>query len=266
MEEPKKYLAFCLDPVHVGTGGYRLGLVDMSIVREPATGIPKVPGTSLAGVIRAYAEQAKEDDESLPEIDVVFGTAEGEQGRQGMVRFHDMQIFLFPVNSLHGTVWVSTAYRLIDWVNIKGPMDENKAIPLVGFNNKKLLQLGWLLLETEEVSASLPLPSNLSFVKKVAIVSDKLFYHLVNDHLEVRTSVKISRDTGAAEEGALFTYEAIPRGTILRFEVTIDRRRGTDIKDVEVNRLLQKAFIGLKILGIGGMGTRGFGRVEILNE
>jgi len=275
MDEPKKYLALCLDPVHVGTGGYRLGRVDMSIVREPATGIPKIPGTSLAGAIRAYAERAKEENASLPDIDAVFGTAEGEQGRQGMVRFFDMQVALFPVNSHVGTVWVTTAERLSDYIGPfssdaknnwpRGPLDEDKIIPVKGLKGGKPVQLGWLLLETDS-DAEVSLPEALSFVKKAAMVSDKMFYHLVNDHLEVRTSVKISRETGAAEGGALFTYEAIPRGTVLGLEVAIDARRGGGVKVKDVQRLIQKAFGGLKLLGIGGMGTRGFGRLGVLTS
>ncbi len=49
MDELTKYLALCLDPVHIGTGGYRLGRVDMSIVREPATGIAENSGNILGG-------------------------------------------------------------------------------------------------------------------------------------------------------------------------------------------------------------------------
>jgi CRISPR/Cas system CMR subunit Cmr4 (Cas7 group RAMP superfamily) len=42
----QRYLLMTTDPVHIGTGGYRLGRVDNSIVREPGTRIPKIPGTS----------------------------------------------------------------------------------------------------------------------------------------------------------------------------------------------------------------------------
>lgn len=278
MNEPKKYLALSLDPVHIGTGGYRLGRVDMSIVREPATGVPKVPGTSLAGAVRAYAEQAREEDKNLPDIDTVFGTAEVAKGKQGMVRFFDMQVILFPVSSHLGTVWVSTAERLSVWTGLlfdgegnecpKGPANEDKVIPLKGLEGGKPVHLGWLLLEAEAQSprTDAKLDRVLSFVKKVAVVSDKMFYHLVNDHLEVRTSVRIDRKTGAAEGGALFTYEAIPRGTVLGFEVAIDERRGGGIDVEEVNKLLGKAFNALKLLGIGGMGTRGFGRLEVLSN
>jgi len=55
LPETLRYFAIALDPIHVGTGGMRLGRVDMSIVREPGTNLPKIPGTSLAGACRTYA-------------------------------------------------------------------------------------------------------------------------------------------------------------------------------------------------------------------
>jgi len=279
MNQPTRHLALCLDPVHVGTGGYRLGRVDMSIVRDPATGIPKIPGTSLAGAVRAYAELAKAEDDSLPDVNEVFGTAEGDQGKQGMLRFYDAEIVLFPVSSHLGTVWVSTAERLREWLKgvadgggqlsvPSGLQDENKVLALKGLDEGKPVHLGWLLLETEAVlgtTATLQLPDHLTFVKRLVLVSDKLFYHLVNDHLEVRTSVAIDDETGAAKGGFLFTYEAIPRGTVIGFEVAIDSRRGGTTTEEQALQLLGKAFATLKLLGVGGMGTRGFGRIEVLN-
>ncbi|MGH2581700.1 MAG: RAMP superfamily CRISPR-associated protein [Blastocatellia bacterium] len=46
-----RYLLMTLDPTHIGAGGYRLGRVDNSIIREPGTNLPKIPGTSLSGAI-----------------------------------------------------------------------------------------------------------------------------------------------------------------------------------------------------------------------
>ena len=160
MNDLTKYLALCLDPVHIGTGGYRLGRVDMSILREPATGIPKIPGTSLAGVVRPYAKLAKADDDDLPDINEVFGTAEGDQGRQGMLRFYDADVVLFPVSSHLGTVWISTTERLMGWLSDasskeeklivpNGLQDENKVFALKGLDGSKPIHLGWLLLRTE---------------------------------------------------------------------------------------------------------------------
>jgi len=280
MNESIKYLALCLDPVHVGTGGYSLGRVDMSIVREPATGIPKIPGTSLAGVIRAYAELAKSEDASLPDIIELFGTAEGDQGRQGMLRFYDAEIALFPVSSSLGTVWVSTIDRIRRWLHdflteeegLPLPdslQDENKVLVLNGLDSAMPVQLGWLLLEAEpvhETSTKVQLPGGLGFVRRLVLVSDKLFHHSVNDHLEVRTSVSIDDKTGAARKRALFTYEAIPRGTVIGFEIAVDPRRASGTTNDAAFDLLKKAFASLRLLGIGGMGTRGFGRMEVLDN
>ena len=60
----RRYLFMTLDPVHIGTGGYRLGRVDNSIVREPGTRVPKIPGTSLHGAARSYAAQLYETPEA----------------------------------------------------------------------------------------------------------------------------------------------------------------------------------------------------------
>jgi CRISPR-associated protein Cmr4 len=263
MKPPSQYLAGCLDPVHIGAGGYRLGRVDMTIVREPATGIPKIPGTSLAGALRSYADMGKANDPELPDVNEVFGTSEG----QGMLRFYDADIVLFPVPSDQGTVWISTAerLRLAGVEGVRELASENSALPLRGFDSNRPVNLGWLLLHSEVPNAAISLPSEVStFVRRLVAVSDKLFHHLVNDHLEVRTSVKIDDQTGAAEGRALFTYEAIPRGTVLRIEIYIDERRGKSTDRDRIEALLTRCFTGLKLLGVGGMGTRGFGRLEVL--
>lgn len=51
----QRYLLMTLDPVHPGAGGYRLGRVDNSIIREAGTRLPKIPGSSLHGAARSYA-------------------------------------------------------------------------------------------------------------------------------------------------------------------------------------------------------------------
>lgn len=50
----KKIFALTTDPVYIGTGGYTIGRVDNTIVRDPITKVPKIPGSSLAGVWRYY--------------------------------------------------------------------------------------------------------------------------------------------------------------------------------------------------------------------
>ncbi|MGQ9720274.1 MAG: type III-B CRISPR module RAMP protein Cmr4 [Candidatus Jordarchaeum sp.] len=266
------FVAISLDPVHIGSGEYRLGRADNTIVRDPTTNVPKIPGTSIAGVIRAYAEIAKKEDSAKFQsvnIEEIFGT----ETQQGMVRFYDSQILFFPVTSIQGTVWITTKELIEYWlVDVKDKNGEKLKIPdkvqdkayvMKGIDDSKPFNLGWLMLELQSISdgKETTLPSKLSkFVKRIVIVSDKLFSHIINDNLEIKTSVRIDPETGTAKEGALFTYEAIPRGTVFGFEVVIDKRRGI-VNDADT--LIKSTFPYLKLLGVGGLGTRGFGRIEV---
>ncbi|HSH34811.1 RAMP superfamily CRISPR-associated protein, partial [Schnuerera sp.] len=49
-----KIYAMAQDPIYIGTGGFTIGRVDNTIVRDPITNIPKIPGTSVAGTWRYY--------------------------------------------------------------------------------------------------------------------------------------------------------------------------------------------------------------------
>jgi CRISPR-associated protein Cmr4 len=260
--EKLRYFAIALDPIHIGSGGYRLGRVENTIVRDPTTDVPKIPGTSLAGVIREYVRlhlEESNDKDTEKKINKHFG----DENHQGMLRIHDGQMLFFPVSSIQGTVWVTTKELLEYWLKdmekdleIK---DEDVVYALKGIDASKPLNLGWLLLKTAP-AGSISLPTGLEdFIERVALVSDKLFSQIVNDNLEVRTSVRIDPATGTAEKGLLFTYEAIPRGTVIGFEIVIDKRRGAD----ECKSLINATFPYLRLLGIGGMGTRGFGRVDV---
>ena len=281
--KPKKIYARALDPVHIGAGGYRFGRVDNTIVREPATDVPKIPGSSIAGVMRAFAEIIKKEDEKRGnnkkklngmDIEDLFGNKpESSELKKGKLRFYDAQIIFFPVSSIQGTVWITTKELLEYWLGeikdkqgdtIKIPDKiEDKAYAIKNIDTNKPLNLGWVLLEVETVNngKEIALPSEITnWVKRIVVVSDKLFSHIVNDNLEIRTSVRIDPDTGTAAEGALFTYEAIPRGTVLGFEIGMDNYDG---KNVDVDSLINAVSPYLKNLGIGGMGTRGFGRIEL---
>ena len=287
--EPKKVYARALDPIHIGAGGYRLGRVDNTIVRDPATNVPKIPGTSIAGVVRAFytvylmendneckSESNEEEKKRCAEekAKVVFG----DETKKGVLRFYDGQIIFFPVSSIQGTVWITTKELIDYWFGeikdkngekIKIPDEiSDDAYPIKGIDTDKLLNLGWLLLEVKkpEDGKEIALPQEMDkWVKRIVVVSDKLFSHIVNDNLEVRTSVRIDPDTGAAAEGALFTYEAIPRGTVLGFEIGVDNAlaKQRDIGLEVVDKIIEAVSPYLRNLGIGGMGTRGFGRLEI---
>lgn len=297
--ETQTYYAMAIDPIHVGTGGYRLGRVDNSIVREPGTSLPKLPGTSLSGACRAYAAMVtgrynRSDGGSCAgqgqtqnghcgqptcPVCVAFGFARDRGGFQGLAQFADVRILFFPIHSLAGPVWVTCPAVLQDaGLTVNGEPTGNQirlGTGLTTANNR--LNLGWLMLQAETTpfqiaSANLPVPNEI--LQRSVLVPNKLFAQIVNDNLEVRTSVSISPETGAAEEGALFTYEAIPRSTVFWFSITYLERQFFTIngqtpaprengQPTAVRTVVEKGFTQFEHLGIGGMNTRGMGRLKI---
>ena len=230
-----------LEPVHVGAGGYRLGRVDNTICREPGTNVPKIPGTSLAGAARAYASliygkpeaggqhrNYKGEKQKCPIIQT-FGTATDQGGgTAGRVSFGDAQILFFPVATMNGRAWVSTPELVNKWAGGNaGEIASKEKILVPAAFAKSRLNLGWVLLsDLTELSIKLDLPKDLAKFKlegNLVLVHESLFPQIVNSNLEVRTSVSIDPATGAAEGGALFTYEAIPRATIFVQQVVEDQ-------------------------------------------
>lgn len=331
-----RYLLMTTDPVHIGTGGMRLGRVDNSIVREPGTRLPKIPGTSLSGAIRSYAAYrygkrtcAGKDGHcgrSTCPICYTFGSVKGEgsgDSYSGVVSIGDARMLLFPVYSMAGPVWVTSPSALEDF-GIEGQrVEDNKAKWCGAITSQKHLNLGWLMVEKDGDDWSVPselatLPNPVC--NRIVLISDKLFSQVVNSNLEVRTSVAINPETGAAEDKALFTYEAIPRAAFLWMDVVTDdyrdkqtwrnggiiwkaykeeqtnesggkikliwhdndKRGGplypdpTNPKQPEMvdghpkswrspSEVVSAALEWAEHLGIGGMGTRGFGRIRKVN-
>lgn len=368
--EELKIFALAQDPIYIGTGGYTLGRVDNTIVRDKATNIPKIPGSSLAGTWRYYVvleglkdiknfqpswKEIKDEkgntigeklanynwrnkdisklpdwkkfpgnqlmkitcagQDNLPQENIENApfsvTPDGKSGHcghcivckgfgfskknlswQGQLFFNDLHIALFPVFTAEGTKWITTE-RIIEEIypksgngSSKGEGDNNYPLKVCisespSEGSGKYINLGWLYLPCQEVHElyskveqflkELSLPFEISS-KDIVIVPEHLFAHIVNSNLEVRTSVSIDPITGAAKEGALFTTEAIPRGTVFYGKIYIfDRKSFEDldprIKPLPGKELLKNALKDsshyYETLGIGGMTTRGFGRLKI---
>lgn len=307
----QRYLLMTTDPVHIGTGGYRLGRVDNSIVREPGTRVPKIPGTSLHGAARSYAAQLYETPEAAgqsqdkvqnPDQNPVCytfgylrkdksGDEEKTTAYSGVVNVFDAHVLLFPVHSMDGPVWVSTVERLREAGFDVESVPDNWDTGTVYLTRQRSapLNLGWLMVNIGgQVAVTAPQEWQCDrwdqVANRIVLVHESLFSQVVNSNLEVRTSVAIDPERGAAEDKALFTYEAIPRATFLTTEVVLDDYRqafpqkkcgaGKTDKDTPLpggawNGPLDVVRAGLRMiewLGVGGMGTRGFGRMAIVGE
>jgi len=323
----KKITAMATDPIYIGTGGFTIGRVDNTIVRDPISKIPKIPGSSIAGTWRYYValelqsafkdeykqklsdrknknldelfthqkdwmknfdknryariKCAGQDDESQKTLKdsqnsdtghcghcIVcksFGFSKKDKSNQGMLFFSDLNILFFPVYTRVGVRWVTSPKLLDKEIEI-----QEKTI-LTKKGNKNYLNLGWLNLKVKgrhNLTNNDLKGANLK-LDDIVIVPDGLISQIINSNLEVRTSVSIDPITGASKEGALFTSEAIPRGTIFCGEVRGFRREGDDtLPDLDsVFEALKDSKKCFETLGVGGMTTRGFGRLKVkLNE
>ena len=340
----KKIIAQATDPIYIGTGGFTIGRVDNTIVRDPITKIPKIPGSSIAGTWRYYMaleliseikdkkpnfksdecknkenlsekfeqcswekdepskewqkwkynklariECAGQDDASDNSIEKAeeksqknnkyghcghcivckaFGFSKKDLSNQGMLFFSDLNILFFPVYTRLGVRWI-TSKRILENAKLLKEEFEEKEVVVISENeedNSGFINLGWLNLPYEKKAIKIDL-SNISqiTIDDIIIVPDSLISQIINSNLEVRTSVSIDPITGAAKEGALFTSEAIPRGTIFYGEVRGFKREG-DSSLPELNLVfeaLEDSKQYFNTLGIGGMTTRGFGRLEV---
>nr|WP_169301542.1 RAMP superfamily CRISPR-associated protein [Methanocaldococcus fervens] len=345
--------AVATDPIYIGTGGYTIGRVDNTIVRDPITKIPKIPGSSLAGTWRYYValklqgyfkddyrvdkskrkekkieelfelENNEDKDwvlfegnryagikcagqDDLPNIDYesakdektghcgrcivckAFGFSKKDVSWQGLIYFSDLNILFFPVYTRFGVKWITSKRILKEAGLLNGDFDEEKNVvfalkeiekEIEDDKKKGHINLGWLYLpyKVDGIKINLGKIQNFGIDENdIIIVPDNLISQIINSNLEVRTSVSIDPITGTAKEGALFTSEAIPRGTIFYGKIRIfDKKPFEEINDNKTNKLkplptikqikdaLEDSKIFFETLGIGGMTTRGFGRLKI---
>jgi len=191
-----------------------------------------------------------------------FGFSKKDLCNQGMLFFSDLNILFFPVYTRLGTKWITSPKLLGKDITVV----ENKILTSKG--DEKHLNLGWLNLEVSGKHNISDVEKYKLEAKNIIIVSDSLISQIINSNLEVRTSVSIDPITGAAKDKALFTSEAIPRGTIFCGEVRgFAREGGNSLPELgDIWSALNDSKQYYQSLGIGGMTTRGFGRMEILGE
>jgi CRISPR-associated protein Cmr4 len=305
--ETKNYWAVALEPVHVGTGGERMGRVDLTVLRDPVLEVPKIPGTSISGAMKFFADLSLRDKEIKKPADkscastagdgicknrntcpicCAFGYTDGKkeaESRQGILKFTDATLFAFPVPTMKGPVWVTTKPILHDILDITDGTDlteEKIVIPngstVAPVNN--MLNLGWIYLEAgNDPSLNIGMLSGLpvGISASLVVLPTWLFSHVVNDNMEVRTSVSIDPTTGAASDTALFTYEAVPRGAIFATSIVADdfaklwpgvNWNGKTAITSPITMIKDHAFPGIASVGLGGMTTRGFGRMDFVER
>jgi CRISPR-associated protein Cmr4 len=243
-----------------------------------------------AGPRPGGAEEEPCGERTCP-VCVTYGFGlEDTRGLPSMAQFFDAQIVFFPVHTMLGPVWVTAPgplnslaeAKLLPTVSLAirlapGQRGLQTALKSEARTNK--LNLGWLLLTITNDSSPLTSQGIAAFqnagvpaevLNRLVLVPDELFGQVVNNNLEVRTSTAINHATGASLEGALFTYEAIPRGTVFSFTVVYKDPRSFVLDGSPLSQSLdwvkdnvEKGLAYVEYLGLGGMVTRGMGRLRI---
>jgi CRISPR-associated protein Cmr4 len=229
-----------LSPLHAGTG-QGIGVIDLPIAREKATGLPFLPGSSVKGSLRDVC-----NDKDMRKK--LFGPdkKEGPEEHAGSVQFSDQRLLLLPVRSLKGTfAWVTSPYVLKRFV--RDAQDANadalaKAVPIplsnestqecfvidgnrlemgdkvyledldLSVSNDKTGAREWADVLAAEIFAE---DWQALFKERFCIVPDDVLNFLLETATEITARISIAENTKTAAEGQLWYEEALPCETVL---------------------------------------------------
>lgn len=279
-----------LTALHVGTG-QGVGVVDLPIARSKATNLPIVPGSAIKGVLRDELKEKLSLENK--DINILFGK-DKDADHAGAVAFGDANLLILPIRSFAGTVAYATCPYILKQYqrdvanNLKTPDNledaahtasssilavQNNKIALEDLDiNSKSCQVahGWA-----EFIAKQLYPDSVAnaeswreeFIKRFVVLPDNIFSFLADTATEIRTRIRIDRETRIVQEGALWTEENLPAESVLWGVLGVSQSRDKNNKKSaeELAQLLPKEEITIQIGGKHTVG-RGFCRLLIDNQ
>ncbi len=219
------------------------------------------------------------------------GGLESIPGHEGRVSFRDARLAFFPAATNQGTVWFSTPGRAAAWLDLDFLDLDFPELLVSGSSSFALwlnqehpvasLKVGWISISGMKTTADNEpgLQQLITALRQVTdgtfptkkywqhiishcvLLDESNFYRVVETCLERRTCNRVDQDTGTVASGALFSYEALPRTSLLYSRMYTDgfllgKRAGDYASPLDVCEL---ACEGFSRMGIGGMQTRGLG-------
>jgi CRISPR-associated protein Cmr4 len=283
--ETKLLFLHALSPLHAGTG-QGVGVIDLPIAREKATGIPIVPGSSIKGVLRAnYTGNNKT---------AIFGpeTANASD-HAGAVQFSDLRLLFLPVRSLSGTfAWVTSPFLLrrfqrdarvaqagltlptIPSPNTEGTClipDNNSAL---AFNNGQKVVLEDLEFSPQHSGDLVSWTQFLApqifggdtqwatlFQQRACVVHDNVLSYLLETATEVVARIQLEPEKKTVKTGALWYEEALPAESILEGIVVAQPPAQTGINAQQAINAVKT--LENQLLQVGGSATVGRGLCRI---
>ena len=287
----RPFLIHALSPLHIGTGA-GVGIIDLPIAREAATGLPFVPGSSIKGVLRDISRG--DDDEAWK---AAFGPPPPGDGASeahdhaGALMITDASILMLPARSMMGIyAWVTCPLVLRRWhrelADLVGLADVPETIPSPGpdaafvcpgtavvvtqtrEHRLVLDALDFKATEDGEATAAWArLIGSLTFdgtewrdalAQRFVIVDDDAFSFLCETGMELRTRIRLKDDTKTVQRGGLWNEEALPSETVLGGVIVADdsHRPGKSLTGTD---MLDMYVRSARTLQIGGMASTGYG-------
>lgn len=241
----RMYFLHAVTPLHAGVGE-GVSAINLPTARERSTEYPFLPGSSVKGVLREYAEQ-QHGGEKEEKIVVAFGPpSENAADSRGGLVFTDASLLGLPVRSLFGTfAWVTCPLALRRFTRDakEGNFEVPTRVSLDGVD--ALLPTGTCLVSPAKLAAGLYLedlhftskpeaseattwaewlakrffPEDTAeqtfFKQRFVIVHDDIFSFYTKLCLEVRNRVKIDDERGTAAKSGPWTEEHLPAETLL---------------------------------------------------
>ncbi len=277
-----------LSPLHAGTG-QGVGVIDLPIAREKATGLPFLPGSSLKGSLRSLA--------SPNDVAAVFGpNSSDNDNRASAAQFSDQRLLLLPIRSLAGTfAWVTSPYVLQRFVrDMKEVLSTapNNPIPkdhlsILKENHCAVVKsTSKITINTKEVyleDLDLPIQTELDMTdwaqwigkevfpndtvwqtmltERFCLVPDDIFNFLIATATEITARIKLVEGSKTVQDGGLWYEEALPAESILAGILVVNPSY-TNLTSARVFEIIQ----GLtgKTVQFGGKATVGHGICRVL--
>ncbi|MBS1792187.1 MAG: type III-B CRISPR module RAMP protein Cmr4 [Acidobacteria bacterium] len=231
-----------LSPLHAGTG-QGIGVIDLPIAREKATGIPFLPGSSLKGSLRDLCEHSRKLD--------IFGPETADAAEYaGSAQFSDQRLLLLPIRSLKGTfAWVTSPYVLQRFVrDAEGASVKQNCfqqVPSLKETECGVAETNSITQDKKVILEDLDLDVNATWhsavgkwaeflgeqvfpgnrpedqawrsylSQRLCVVSDDVFNFLLNTATEITARIKLLEDKKTVQKGGLWYEEALPAETIL---------------------------------------------------
>lgn len=240
-----------LSPLHAGTG-QGVGVIDLPIAREKATGLPFLPGSSVKGSLRdSCPEKIQLDGEEISCIQVFGPKKDKAEEWASSVQFSDQRLLLLPVRSLRGTfAWVTSPYvlhRLVRDAKDTNTISLALDVPpptssattqeclvtntsQLALNDKVYLEDLDLTVGTDAAKKAQTVAWACALAEKIfpaeatwrdylkerfCIVPDDVLNFLLDTATEINARIALEENSKTAAEGQLWYEEALPCETVL---------------------------------------------------